>query len=75
MGKRQKRFFQPQLLSDKNAFLGKEASVITSDNRTVRGVVTSLTETNLQVQNMGGQQQNIELKNIAEIVLDFEAPY
>ena len=75
MGKRQKRIFQHQLEQQKSAWLGTEACVVTADGRTVRGVVKELTGNELVVQDMRQLRQLIPVKDVTEIVLDFEADF
>jgi len=75
MGKRQKRIFQHQLEQQKSAWLGKEACVVTSDARTLRGVLKELAGGQLVVLDMRQLRQLIPVKDVTEIVLDFEADY
>ncbi len=75
MGKRLRRIFQQQLTEQMPNLQGKVASVVTADSRTVRGTIVELQNGRLILLDMSRQRHAFLLKEVVEVVLDFEAAY
>ena len=75
MGKRLKRIFRAQLQQEQNSFMGREASVVFQDARTLHGRVKALEGEELLVQDMRQKLHRLPIAGITELVLDFEADF